>query len=196
MIPSALLNLFVRCLLAGIYFLTRAHPAEGYVGLDPGLSKLYTALDILILSVFFITALVQFPPLVYLGLTIVLQTSLWISIPQLYNFLRQSWDNTKRTRNQFGLSHLIQVESGRLKVTTVFRLFWISRAIYDIFNRVGIEPFPQILKFVLTNGSETLLGVIGLTVTVSAICHQVILYLSLLVTGSKIINYTTNLISS
>jgi hypothetical protein len=116
---------------------------------------------------------VRFTPVMYLSLVILLQASLWISLPKLIRFLQESWEETKRTRNQFGISHLIQVESGRLKINTVFRLFWISRAIYDVLYQGVDEPIPQVLRYVMTHGSETLPGVIGLTVTVSAICHQV-----------------------
>ena len=174
-IPSAIYNVLVRCLLVGVYFLTRSWPGgypRTYQNRSYGLCSL---LDSLMICMFFVAGFVRFQPVIYLSIVIILQTSLWISLPKIYRFLKESWEDTKRTRNQFGISHLIQVESGRLKISTVFRLFWISRAIYDAFYRVGAEPVSQVLKYVMTHGSETLPGVIGLTVTVSAVCHQVII---------------------
>ncbi len=171
-IPSTLYNVLVRCALVGIYFLSRSWPG-GYPTHETRLHQICSLFDALMFAMFFVTGVVRFTPVMYLSLVILLQASLWISLPKLIRFLQESWEETKRTRNQFGISHLIQVESGRLKINTVFRLFWISRAIYDVLYQGVDEPIPQVLRYVMTHGSETLPGVIGLTVTVSAICHQV-----------------------
>jgi len=136
-------------------------------------ASVFNILDGIMFSLFFLTGVIRLQGFVYLSVVILLQASLWTALPKLYDFLYTSWEDTKRIRNDFGISHLIQRETGRLRINAVFRLFWVSRALYDIFYQFPHHSIPNVLRLVMTNGSETLLGIIGLTVTVSAVAHQV-----------------------
>ncbi|OXA36601.1 Protein TRC8 [Folsomia candida] len=54
-----------------------------------------------------------------------------------------------------------------------FRLFWMTRAAYDAFFRCCDEPLSLIIRNVMVHGTETFTGIVGLTVTVAAVCHQI-----------------------
>jgi len=126
-----------------------------------------TLLDNVLMFLLLISGVVQIPVTIFIPVVICLHVPLIASLPMLYNFLLSSWAETKRIQNEYGLSHLIQVESNRLRINSVFRLFWITRAIYDAFFRCCDEPTSLVLRHVMTHGTETFTGVIGLTVTVS-----------------------------
>lgn len=136
-------------------------------------SKLASTTECLLLGMFFVTGAVKIHPLAYFIIVVCLHHPLLRCIPDVYAFLKSSWNETKRVQNEYGLSHLIQVESGRLRVNTVFRLFWVTRAAYDAVSKCCNEPLNLMVRYVMTHGTETFTGVVGLTVTVSAICHQV-----------------------
>lgn len=136
-------------------------------------SVLSSATEGILLGMFFITGAMTISPLTYVILMIGLHHPLLRCLPEVYAFLKSSWNETKRVQNEYGLSHLIQVESGRLRVNTVFRLFWITRALYDAASNCYNGQENSVLRYVMTHGTETFTGVVGLTVTVSAICHHV-----------------------
>lgn len=174
-LPAIFMNIVIRAILAGSYFLTRSWPG-GYPNFPKSSfgATVLSVLDGLMFSLFFVTGVVRFQGIIYLFIVLLLQASLWTGLPELYRFLHISWEETKRIRNEFGINHLIQRETGRLRINAVFRLFWVSRALFDVFYHFPNQSIPEIFRYVLSNGSETLLGIIGLTVTVSAVAHQVI----------------------
>ncbi|CAG7815200.1 unnamed protein product [Allacma fusca] len=172
-IIPVLCNLGIRAVLVGLYLITRnwsgCHPR-----FHPGYKFMHTSLlDSMLVALVFSCGLIKFQPIVYIGLVLLFQPSLWGCFPKAYAFLRDSWNETRRVQNEYGLSHLIQVECGRLKVNTVFRFFWILRAFYDAFYRCCDESLTHILRYVMSHGTETFTGIVGLTVTVSVVCHSI-----------------------
>lgn len=198
-VPAFLYNLFCRSVIAGLYYACRSWPGatggfnlsgnndgDGGGGNDGGRrgtretdsnnntnSFLNSVTECLLLGMFFVNGAIQIHPLLYIIIMLGLHHPLLRCLPDIYAFLKSSWNETKRVQNEYGLSHLIQVESGRLRVNTVFRLFWITRAGYDAISKCCNEPLNSMVKYVMTHGTETFTGVVGLTVTVSAICHHV-----------------------
>lgn len=155
-------NLTLRTVLAAIFFACKSWSSNQ---LSPE-NRLPTFFEPAILSLFFISGFGNITPVIFIPLVILLHYPLIKSLPKLYKFLWLSWGETKRVQNEYGLSHLIQVESGRLRINTVFRLFWMTRAAYDAFFRCCDEPASLIIRNVMVHGTETFTGIVGLTVTV------------------------------
>lgn len=200
-VPSLLYNVTCRSVIAFIYYACRSWPSGGSgfnlggAGENPhggtagggaaaeannnnansnsSYSPVSSFTECLILGMFFVTGAVKFHPVLYVIIMLALHHPLLVCIPDMYAFLKASWNETKRVQNEYGLSHLIQVEGGRLRVNTVFRLFWVTRAAYDAVSKCCNEPLNLMIRYVMTHGTETFTGVVGLTVTVSAICHHV-----------------------
>lgn len=165
-LPFLLVNFGFRSVLAAVFFASRSWP-RGYP-IREERSSVMSLMDPLLFSMFYISGMVSFSPVIYILIVTALHHSLIVSLPKVYNFLLLSWGETKRVQNEYGLSHLIQVESSRLRINTVFRLFWMTRAAYDAFYRCCDEPISLIIRYVMTHGTETFTGIVGLTVTV---CH-------------------------
>lgn len=175
-IPSLCYNLTVRTFLAAVFFITRnsANEDEGHASFE--LPVPTSVSDALMLSLFYTCGLVHVQPVVVVAYVAMFQSSLWTCIPLVSEFLKSSWKETRRVQNEYGLSHLLQVECSRLRINTVFRLFWISRAVYDATVNCCNEPVPDVIRYVMSHGTETFTGIVGLTVTVSVICHSVSFY--------------------
>lgn len=159
------MNITCRTALAAVFFVCKTWSRTG--------RSSSRVMDSLLLSLFFISGFLPVPPALFTTFVIILHHSLIKLLPQLYAFLMLSWGDTKRVQNEYGLSHLIQVESGRLRINTVFRLFWMARAAYDAFYRCCDEPFSLIIRYVMVHGTETFTGIVGLTVTVRLKCSVV-----------------------
>lgn len=157
------LNLTSRTFLAGVFFASKSWPTAH---MPPGYSWTYLLDPVIPLSLFILTGVMNIPTTVFVITIAILQIPIILSLPKVYHFLMVSWGETKRVQNEYGLSHLIQVESGRLRVNTVFRLFWMTRAAYDGFYRCCDEPLSLIIRYIMVHGTETFTGIVGLTVTV------------------------------
>jgi len=166
-LPFIFMNFGFRTVLAAVFFASRSWP-KGYP-IPENRASVVSLIDPVLFSMFYISGVVNFSPVIYILIVTALHHSLIVSLPKVYHFLILSWGETKRVQNEYGLSHLIQVESGRLRINTVFRLFWMTRAAYDAFYRCCDEPISLIIRYVMTHGTETFTGIVGLTVTV---CHQ------------------------
>lgn len=194
-------NLTFRTVLAAVFFACKSWSS---MHMSPE-NRMHALLDPVLLSLFFVTGFGHIPLVIFVPLVISLHYSLIKSLPKLYSFLILSWGETKRVQNEYGLSHLIQVESGRLRINTVFRLFWMTRAAYDAFFRCCDEPLSLIIRNVMVHGtgksfnwirnkyhkisrmcpriylwsyndvSETFTGIVGLTVTVCINLKNIIL---------------------
>ncbi|ODN05482.1 Protein TRC8 [Orchesella cincta] len=170
-IPSLVYNMTCRTLLVAVYYACRSWP--GCYNLSGDNSLRTTLTEGVLLGMFFLTGATKIHPVLYVIIMVALHHPLVRCLPDIFAFLKSSWNETKRVQNEYGLSHLIQVESGRLRVNTVFRLFWITRAGYDAVSKCCNEPFNSMFRYVMTHGTETFTGIVGLTVTVSAICHHI-----------------------
>ncbi|CAL8072867.1 unnamed protein product [Orchesella dallaii] len=170
-IPSFVYNITCRTLLVAVYYACRSWP--GCYNLSGDNSLRTTLTEGVLLGMFFLTGATKMHPVLYVIIMVGLHHPLVRCLPDIFAFLKSSWNETKRVQNEYGLSHLIQVESGRLRVNTVFRLFWITRAGYDAVSKCCNEPFNSMFRYVMTHGTETFTGIVGLTVTVSAICHHI-----------------------
>ena len=174
-ITTFVYSLILRTLLGGVFFLSRNAIGEENQG-DPKTRERgnrWSTMDGGLLAIFYLCGVIHLKPALYFVIALLLQKPIWTCVPTTYKFLRESWNETRRIQNEYGLSHLIQVECSRLKVNTVFRLFWISRAAYDVMFQCCDESVAHIIRYVMSHGTETFTGVVGLTVTVSVICHSV-----------------------
>ena len=174
-ISTFVYSLILRTVLAGLFFMSRNTLSEEHQGHQKTKEEAnhWSKLDSVLLVIFYLCGVVYLKPALYAVIVLLLQKPLWTCVPSTYKFLRESWNETRRVQNEYGLSHLIQVECSRLRVNTVFRLFWISRAAYDVMFQCCGESVAHILRYVMSHGTETFTGVVGLTVTVSVVCHSV-----------------------
>ena len=197
-LPYFFLHMGLRGGLAAIFSLTRCRTPQLPDGLDSSSSSLSIVFstqlfDFLLFSMFFLSGVVYMEPVVYGTCVFLLQHALFLSLPKVYAVLSDSWADTKRIQNEYGLSHLLQVESGRLRLNTVFRLFWVTRALYDAGLGCCEQPVWSLVRSVVVHGTQTLTGVIGLTATVSAICHQVSFRFGLCCKRIHWINFTCSI---
>lgn len=184
LVPLITWNILVRTFLSCLYLFTCSYSNSSSGDniesqQQERSSRPPRPLDCIIVPVFFLTCFVHIQPTIYVLLILVLENSIRINITKVFTFLKLSFDETKRIRNEFGISHVIQIEVGRLKLNTVFRLFWITKAFYDAFYQIhqqnqssNNQPIGQLFKYVIVHGTETFTGIVGITVIISTFAHQ------------------------
>ena len=140
-------NVVIRLSLCVVYVLASSWSASRQ-------SQESAVLNYLIVPIFFVAGVVRMPPGIYVVVLLILEKNFRDNISTVASFLRASWDETKRIRHEFGLNHLIHVHSGRLRLNSVFKLFWITKACYDACHQCCDSSPEEVVKYVMTQGTE------------------------------------------